>query len=427
MFLPVIIDEEAKRWWDSGRHPIFTRCPWLRQQNYFQLIENEEPALLSGDKAPRYARQVRQYAKELADAIAAGSGMQPPASDEPGGSIIILGHPTLAPGDYANGNPTLVVARNDLVARLRGRDSKVQPDVWDDGWLYAGDAENQARARRLQGPVEAIVRPVFPRETIEHVRVPKTTVNQLLGATGLQEPAFDTAKLRVSLWLPAEHKNDPSASAFVTSSGVDGNLNPRFSTLAAQEMAELLVPSAGAATITQISVEELDDRRVIENGRTARKIVEDELRACVAAGAQMARMDVEPPLVRPFLNYQRLANQIIEAKNGKIMLVAHDLQEHPAANTLEAHKLLKRKVQSLKDSVNAAILPMQGKLIPITLVVTNYENLKNDYMLDAEIAGMRWLLLPGRLHAGAFTPEQDIYEKVVNEVSEFLQQAGAGG
>src|SRR5262249_14034546 len=156
------------------------------------------------------------------------------------------------------------------------------------------------------------------------------------------------------------------------------------------------------------------DINQIAGGRTARKIVEDELRGCLLDGARLAKVEVEPPLIRQFLNYQKLANQIADAKGGRIMLVAHDLQEHQAASAPDAHRMLARKVRTLKETVEGIVAPARGQFIPITVVVTNYKNLKDDNLLDEEIAGIKWRLLPGELNEGKFYPDPDVYKWLVN-------------
>ena len=145
------------------------------------------------------------------------------------------------------------------------------------------------------------------------------------------------------------------------------------------------------------------------------------MRSCLIKGAQLANIEIEQPLVRQFLNYQKLANQISEAKGGRIMLVAHDLQEHRADSIADAHKILGRKVRNLKESVESRVDLSRGQIIPITFVVTNYDHLKNDTVLDEEIAGIKWWLLPGQVSNGRFVPEEDIYDRVVKNVSKMLQ------
>jgi hypothetical protein len=149
--------------------------------------------------------------------------------------------------------------------------------------------------------------------------------------------------------------------------------------------------------------------------------VEEEVKGCVVAGASMAKIEGNEPVVRHFVNYNKLANQIAEAKNGRIILVSHDMTEHPALNTFQALRLLGRKVRRLKDSVESALPSVRGQLIPISIVVTNFEFLKNDLYLDEEIAGLKWRLLPGKLHDGRFAPEPDNYRRVVCDIADVLR------
>jgi hypothetical protein len=108
------------------------------------------------------------------------------------------------------------------------------------------------------------------------------------------------------------------------------------------------------------------------------------------------------------------------------MLVAHDLQEHVAASFSDARQLLERKVRNLKETVEGLVGLTRRQIVPIVLVVTNYKHLQNEVVLDEEIAGIKWWLLPGEVREGRFTPEDDIYERVVENIRKTLQGPGAG-
>jgi len=422
LFCPIINDDEALRWWREGKHEVFEQHAWLRDWAYWALIEDKEPAILGGDLEPRYARQVREYARKLADRINKLEVQNVPQARNRR-SIILLGHPIEKAEDYAAANPTVVTARSDLTKELKGRE--VAPDCWEDGWLKDNERLKSKRGIQLQSGVDAIVRPLGPKEAIDLAITPEITPNQLLVATGQRSPPGDFSKLKISLWLPSEHRTDPDAKIFVeTASAQAASSNPRLYVSSVREIANLLVPSAAAGNMTQISIEELDDIEEIEAGRTARKIVEEALRTCVMEGARQAKVQLEPPLVRQFLNYQKLAAQIADAEGAWMVLVAHDLQEHLATTTPEAHRVLGRKLRKIRENVEDVLARVRGQLIPITLVVTNYTNLRNDSFLDEEIAGMKWRLLAGQLNAGKFEPEPDLHGRLVGDIAKLLQQPG---
>ncbi len=427
LFRVIIIDPDAKQWWDDRRSNVFEQHGWLKEKIYWPLIDGNRPALLTGDLKPRYAWEVRKYAEELAASITASPQRQHAAiTATPSRSIILLGHPRAAANTYTSTNAGVVRARQELAAGLRARNVSVSE--WEDGWLFSNDDKREQCARQLRGPPQAIIRPLGSDEAIEAVVSPQVSVDQLSFLAETKVGRAEIFDIKISLWLPSEYREKPEAKSFVEKVGKQpAGANPNLCVAGAQELVELLARSCAGGKITQISIEELDDIKEIENGRTARNIVEDHLRRCFLDGANRAKLSLEPPLIRQFLNYKKLANQLIEAKDGRIILVAHDLQEHQAANAPDALRMLGRKVRNLKDSVESFLAaPCRGRLIPITLVVTNYENLQNDFVLDEEIAGIKWWLLSGQLAAGKFSPDPEVYEKIVDNISRILQEPGAG-
>jgi hypothetical protein len=420
LFQVIIIDSDAKQWWDGRLNALFQKHEYLKSKIYWELIENNGPAIVGGDLKPQYARKVRDYAETMAASITTWQAQAVPAVPINSGSIIVLGHPKESTDNYAAASSGVVRERKVLVETLRARNANVSQ--WEDGWLLGNGDKQEVLARALHDSVNAVVRPVDPDEAVDIALSPEVITNQLSYATGQKMQRAEVSKIKTSLWLPLTYRDDPKSKFFVEKAGEQpADANPKLRVAATLDLAELLVPSSGRGKITQISVEALDDIREIENGRTARKIVEDELHECFMDGARQANLDMEPPLVRQFLNYERLANQIAEAKGDRIMLVAHDLQEHLAASPPEAHRMLGRKVRNLRESVEDIIVPRRGQFIPITLVVTNYKNLRNDIVLDEEIAGIKWWLLSGQLAGGKFSPEPDVYAKVVDNIARMLQ------
>jgi hypothetical protein len=423
LFCAIIIDAEAKEWWEGRQNSVFTKHRWLQNKIYWPLIEKNEPAILSGDLEPHYARKVRDYAAKLAAAIKAIPPPQSSATGAGDAAIILLGRPkTNAPaaGPVASG---IVKARQDLADALAARSAKVTQ--WEDGWFQ--NDKKELYSNDLQAPVRDVIRTVGPDEADDAAISPEVTSNQLQYIGGQKAEQSKISKLRITLWLPSEHRDDPNSRVFIDKVATQAaDANPTLRVMSPAELAELLVPASGAGKITQISMEILDDTSQIAGGYTARKIVEEEVRVCLRDGAERAKVQVEPPLIRQFLNYQKLANQIAEAKGGRIMLVAHDLQEHRAASTPDAHRMLARKVRVLKESVEGIAAPARGQIIPITIVVTNYANLKDDFLLDEEIAGIKWRLLPGELKEGKFNPDPDVYNWLVGDIAKILQQPPGG-
>jgi hypothetical protein len=423
LFCVIIIDTAAKQWWDERQNSIFAERPWLQNKVYWDLIENNEPANLAGDLKPRYARQVRDYAEKLAKSITASS-TRPEAASAEKGRIIVLGRSRPQPTAAAGTNASIAKARSALATELRNRHAEISE--WDDGWTAAAPDVRDAYVRQLLGQVNAIVRPVGPDETFDVAVTPGGVFDHLQYVAGGTGDQSEIRKIKTSLWLPDEYRDHPDAKVFVERSGNQAaDANPLLCVAAAAQLAERLVPLGAAGKIAQICVEELDDIQEIEVGRTARKIVEEELRKCLQDGARRAKLDIDPP-VRQFLNYRRLANQITEAKGGRVMLVAHDLQEHVAASFSDARQLLERKVRNLKETVEGLVELARRQIVPIVLVVTNYKHLQNEVVLDEEIAGIKWWLLPGEVREGRFTPEDDIYERVVENIRKTLQGPGAG-
>jgi hypothetical protein len=68
-FCPIVIDPEAKQWWDGRKHKIFEEHEWLKNKIYWELIERNHPATFNGDMRPQYAAAVRDYAWKLAASI----------------------------------------------------------------------------------------------------------------------------------------------------------------------------------------------------------------------------------------------------------------------------------------------------------------------------------------------------------------------
>jgi hypothetical protein len=419
LFRVIIIDPDAKQWWDVCANEIFRTHEWLQKMTYWELIEGKEPALLNGQLKTRYARDVRDYAEKLAASILACASQKTVGTLTTSGSIIVLGHPRTSPVGYTRSNLSIVNARQELACTLRARDAKVSE--WDDAWLE-NKAKRESLARELRGSVDAVVRPLGPDEAFDYALSPDVITNQMQYIMGPKVEKAEIAKIRMSLWLPSQHRNDPQSQLFVQNADEQpDSANPRLCIATPQEVANLLVPQPIGGKIRQISIEELDDIKEIESGRTARKIVEDELRKCFMDSARQANIEIQQPLFRQFLNYQRLANQIAETTGSRMMLVAHDLQEHRATSPAEAHLMICRKLRNLRESIEVIITPSQGQIIPITLIVTNYLNLQNDFVLDEEIAGTKWWVLPGQFAAGKFTPERDVYAKIVKNIAKMLQ------
>jgi hypothetical protein len=417
LFRAIVIDAEAKEWWDGGGNALFAQHDWLRKKIYWPLIEDGQPALLNGDLQPRYSRDVRDYAEAFAKAIVASPAIETGVKPTEQKKIIILGRPNSDASSDAATNSGIAVACDELLAQLRNRRADVSD--WGNGWARARGEQQDVCVRELLGPVGAIVRPLAPSEAFDAAVSPEITLNQLQFLAGAKAAPADIRKIKTSLWLPFEHRDHPDAKIFVDKVGSQTpDTNPLLCVAAVSELVDRLVPRAADKTIAQISVEALDDVEPIEaDGPTARKIVEEELRAFVRKGAERAKIELGQPLIRQFLNYRRLANQITEAKNGRTMLVAHDLQEHIAGNNADAHRILGNKVRNLKESVESMIALSRGQIIPLILIVTNYEYLQNDIVLDEEIAGAKWWLLPGRVSHGRFSAEQDVYDHITESIS----------
>ena len=81
------------------------------------------------------------------------------------------------------------------------------------------------------------------------------------------------------------------------------------------------------------------------------------------------------------------------------MLVAHDLQEHRADSSAEAHKLLGRKVRNLKESVKASWTSSRADHSDHARR-HQLRYLKDDIVLDEEIAGIKWWLSVRSAQAG---------------------------
>jgi hypothetical protein len=416
-FYAVVIDPEGKEWWDKRANVLFEQHEWLRKKTYWDLIEDGGPALFDGKLRPHYARVVRKFAEDMAKEIVATPVVDPQVKPAEKSRIIVLGRPG---ADAAPGAPTnegLEKAHEELLVEMRTR--KVDVSDWGNGWARAKGEQQERRVRELLGPVGAIVRPLALHEAFEAAISPNVTFDYLEYLASDKAGRTDIRNIKTSLWLPSEHRDHPDAKVFLEKAKVRAtDTNPILCIAAALELADRLAPRNQFA---QISVEALDDLNPIEtNGPTARKVVEEEVRAFVRKGAELARIELDP-LIRQFLNYRRLANHILEAKGGRIMVVAHDLQEHFAQNYADAHRMLGNKVRNLKESVESIVDLGRGQIIPITVVVTNFEHLQNDFVLDEEIAGTKWWLLPGRVRDGRFTAEEDVYERITQNVSVMLQ------
>jgi hypothetical protein len=48
-------------------------------------------------------------------------------------------------------------------------------------------------------------------------------------------------------------------------------------------------------------------------------------------------------------------------------------------------------------------------------------------VLDEEIAGIKWWLLSGQLKGGKFSPEQDVYDRIVSNIARVLKESRASG
>jgi hypothetical protein len=419
LFYPILIDRAAADWWHAKNHKIFKKYEWVRGLSPLSMVDVD----LSKQKKLAASLEARQFMTSVKESLERLPRAEAPVCDADDarpadGPILILGHPTTAAADYAAGHQAIVQARTALTTKLR--DQKIAVESWDDGWLSAVNMGSPTR--NLHEPWPQVVRPIGLEEAPQHVAVPNTTAGELRWATGITQN--DASALKVSLWLPQAMSADPRARRFLDAanetatqrtdgaavSGPAGNV--RFCVSSVDQIAELLAPSTAGGDITQITVEPVDDLRVVQAGRNARQIVETELRACVSEGARKAAVSVDP-LVRQYLTSQKLAAQIAEVKNGRTILVAHDLTEHVASNNLEAHKMLGRKVRKLREAVENAIGQLKCVLLPITLVVTNYSLLRNDPVLDEEIAGVKWRILPGRLDDGRFVPEPENYNNLV--------------
>jgi hypothetical protein len=425
LFYPILIDKAAEEWWHKKAHDVFKTSEWLRNLSPIRLAS----ANLSDGKKITVALDARRLATHIKDGLEhlpSATEQIPIEIKDPAtpDAILVLGDPTKPAAEYAVTHHAVVDARAALTAKLR--DQNIALDSWNDGWLNSNSCP-----RKLQEPWPHIVRPVGLDEATAHAVTSDITARQLIFATRLDRK-YQSA-FKISLWLPRDISNDPRAETFIEASNkqasgrVDVTDNDwpsdgvRFSVSTVDELvgelSELLAP---AGDVTQITVEPVDDLRVVQAGRNARQIVEDELRTCVIEGARQAAVTVQP-LVRQFLNFQRLAGQIVEAKNGRTILVAHDLTEHVARSNADAHKLLGRKLRKLREAVEAAINQIKGTLLPITLAVTNFDNLHNDRLLDEEIAGRKWRILPGRLDQGKFVPVLDNYRKLVEEIATVLR------
>jgi hypothetical protein len=416
LFYPILIDRAAADWWHAKDHHLFQKHDWLRGLSPLRMVDvdlSKEKKLSASLEARRFMTSVKESLEGLprAKAPVLDADDAQPAD----GPILILGHPTTVAAHYAAGHQAIVQARTALTTKLR--DQKIAVDSWDDGWLSAVNMGSPKR--NLHEPWPQVVRPIGLDEAPQHVAVPNTTAGELRWATGITQN--DASALKISLWLPRDICDDPRAKSFrdaanegtaqrAAGGGLAGSV--RFCVSSVDQIAELLAPSRGDGNITQITVEPVDDLKVIQAGRNARQIVETELRACVSEGARKAAVSVDP-LVRQYLTYKKLAAQIAEAKDGRTILVAHDLSEHVAKNNLEAHKMIGAKVRKLREAVENAIGQLKCVLLPITLIVTNYSLLRNDPVLDEEIAGVKWRILPGRLDDGRFVPEPENYENLV--------------
>ena len=49
LFCAIIIDAEAKEWWEGRQNALFEKHKWLQDKIYWPLIEGNEPAILGGN------------------------------------------------------------------------------------------------------------------------------------------------------------------------------------------------------------------------------------------------------------------------------------------------------------------------------------------------------------------------------------------
>jgi hypothetical protein len=413
-FYPIVIDDDAKRWWDEKKDPIFAENTWLRDKIYWELTEQSKPALLEGPRGPHYAIEVRDYAEEIAATISALGATRPKSSRQ--SPLLVLGNPKPTPQTEGSESASIAKDRNKLITSLRARG--VQVEDWQDGWIRE---KTPSKESTLKSSLKGVVRSIGADEARDVAISPRTTADQLSYLAG----SLDVSKLKITFWLPTGQRNSTDTGAFLEKCKDQPlDANPRFCTAPPQDLAEILVPLGGQGSLTQISMEILDDRQVIEDGRTARKIVEEKVKECVSAGASLARIQNAEPLVRHFISHTKLANQISEARGGRVILVAHDMNEHPASTYVEARQIVASKVRRFKEAVESVLGSVRGRLIPITIIVTNFELLRNDLMLDEEIAGLKWRLLPGRVDKGKFQPEQESQEFLVNDIASVLGGRG---
>ena len=413
-FYPIVIDDDAKRWWDEKKDFIFADNAWLRDKIYWELTDQSKPALLEGPKGPHYAIEVRDYVEEIAATISKIDPSRPKSIRQ--SPIVVLGNPKSTTQTEGSESALVAKDRSELIARLRSRGAQVED--WQDGWIRE---KTPLKESTLKGSLKGVVRSIGADEACDAAISPRATADQLSYLAG----PLDVSKLKITLWLPSSQRNRTDTGAFLEKcKDQPFDANPRFCVAPPQDLAEILIPSGEQGLLTQISMEILDDRQIIEDGRTARKIVEEKVKECVSAGASLARIQNAEPLVRHFISHTKLASQISEARGGRLILVAHDLNEHLAGTYVEARQIVASKVRRFKEAVESVLGSVRGRLIPITIIVTNFELLRNDLMLDEEIAGLKWRLLPGRVDKGKFKPEQESQEFLVNDIASVLGGRG---
>jgi hypothetical protein len=401
IFVPVMIDAEAKEWWKKQKQEGKIR-DLGEDYAYADFTRNGKPTPIVSDVG-YVIDSVAQRISELARLIACRL-LEPPkvveaqarVVDRP---IVVLGHPISVASEVVERNV------NDLTAALTA--DKLAPTRWKNGWRMMQDGSHGPTAILQKRPF--VVQPVGPVEAGDHARTPVLLGGWLEQAMAQEAGAAGwLAGCGLVLWLPQELQDREFETALAKQAA---GANPVLKHDSPITLAQWLGNQArGARPDTAVlTLEELSD--IKDSGK---------LREALHEGFyDLVGEVVNPAPERWLFSGEMLVEQLKALDTDRVIIAVHDLNTGTAREQRQARVELEQKLGAISLAVNQATRdqPRKLKLFRAALLVAKADQLPwVKYPKPSQFED--WCLLPFSEVDNALKPkpqQADVFRSYLRE------------
>jgi hypothetical protein len=357
IFVPVIMEWEARRWWaeqrTSGRLselPLDYQYMYFAGDNGERLPLPKEGCSPADDRIRKLALKVQEYLDKPLPVDDLSSGRESAVEAVP--DVVVLGHPTNRLAEDVE-QQTKELCINLSLEGLHGY-------RWANGWRTSPAARTSLVPADNKDRI--FVQPLAPGDAADY----STDADR----TGAQLKAVGTPSARVTLWLPYG-QHDDEFERVAAAANTDGfpalkHLSPKA---LAVWLRSLLQP---AATDLVLQIETVGYPQGTKPDRDDTAALADQIQERFQG--VVGDIIIPEPSSWEFYG-DLLKEQFVTFQGERAIVAVHDLNIPRSNDPAESRKALEKKFQFIEDAINAALSEKPRKLdiFPTALVVKNTE------------------------------------------------------